>query len=109
LLIFFVVIMSTDNDIAEIIPEVAEMTHNKKKLRSVISWNGEADEYTGWKAQIEANLMLEDEDLFPKSSSTRMMAWCSSSSRSQKRPHRAQKRWRKDLSPVAHEGRWRGS
>ena len=52
--------MSTDtvsnNDVAEIFTEAAE-TDNKKKLRSVISWNGEADEFTGWKAQFEANLM----------------------------------------------------
>ena len=59
--------MSTDtvsnNDVAGIFTEAAK-TDNKKKLQSVISWNGEADEFTGWKAQFEANLMLEDEDLF---------------------------------------------
>ena len=43
--------LSANNDVAEIFTEAAE-TDNKKKLRSVISWNGEADEFTGWKAHF---------------------------------------------------------
>jgi hypothetical protein len=38
--------------------------NNKKKLTSVITWNGETEEFSGWRAQFEANLMLEDEDLY---------------------------------------------
>lgn len=38
--------------------------NNKKKLTSVITWNGETEEFPGWRAQFEANLMLEDEDLY---------------------------------------------